>query len=208
VRVNSHIRPEEACPTSESTNLRSQKNGPSTSVLCTAARSGKASAAQHKRLCEQSCPRPWQYSIGLRPSTIRRRCQRRSGNSLRFWRAAIGCAPARTGAHRQNHRASKPRTVSAAGNSGIEVPRGTLSRIPKQASLKSQLPDELTCCRRVWSNELRSLRTRPTRVHCRWIDARGSHHAHPGSHRVSYRGDEGRWVAHPRAKFISRTRRD
>jgi predicted RNA binding protein YcfA (HicA-like mRNA interferase family) len=40
-----------------------------------------------------------------------------------------------TGSHRQFRHPDKPGTVTVAGNSGIDIPRGTLKSILKQAGL-------------------------------------------------------------------------
>jgi predicted RNA binding protein YcfA (HicA-like mRNA interferase family) len=40
------------------------------------------------------------------------------------------------GSHRQFHHPSKPGTVTVAGKPGVEVPRGTLNSVLKQAGLK------------------------------------------------------------------------
>ena len=40
------------------------------------------------------------------------------------------------GSHRQYHHASEPGTVTVAGKESVEVPRGTLNNILKQAGLK------------------------------------------------------------------------
>ncbi|MGN6369998.1 MAG: type II toxin-antitoxin system HicA family toxin [Phycisphaerae bacterium] len=42
------------------------------------------------------------------------------------------------GSHRQFHHSSKPGTVTVSGNPGLEMPRGTLNSVLKQAGLKEQ----------------------------------------------------------------------
>ena len=41
-----------------------------------------------------------------------------------------------TGSHRQFHHPTKPGTVTIAGNTGTDVPAGTLNSVLKQAGLK------------------------------------------------------------------------
>jgi len=40
------------------------------------------------------------------------------------------------GGHRQYHHAAKPGTVTIAGNPGVDMPKGTLNSVLKQAGLK------------------------------------------------------------------------
>ncbi|MDQ3347486.1 MAG: type II toxin-antitoxin system HicA family toxin [Acidobacteriota bacterium] len=40
------------------------------------------------------------------------------------------------GSHRQFHHATKPGTVTVAGKASVDVPRGTLNSVLKQAGLK------------------------------------------------------------------------
>jgi predicted RNA binding protein YcfA (HicA-like mRNA interferase family) len=40
------------------------------------------------------------------------------------------------GSHRQFHHATKPGTVTVAGKASVEVPKGTLNSVLKQAGLK------------------------------------------------------------------------
>jgi len=43
-----------------------------------------------------------------------------------------------TGSHRQFHHATKPGTVTVAGHPGVDMPRGTLNSVLKQAGLKDK----------------------------------------------------------------------